>query len=410
MNLIYKHEQPLFIITLLISIVFWLMLIVGTLGTALLWSLFFWIFFLFAHSALISHLKGTAVLIGPKQFPDLYNRVVQSCRKLGVKEIPQTFVLHGDGLFNAFATRFLGRNFVVLYSDVVDALEAQPDAINFYIGHELGHIHRNHILWSPVLWPGNMLPILGAAYSRARESSCDLHGLACCQNPEDAYRGLSALAAGVGVASIFKIILSQTAETGGFWMSLHELIADYPWLVKRMERIVAVAEGRETNFPRRRLRAWILALFIPRLGVGAGSAAASPLIMIAIIGILGAVAIPAYQDFTARKQVSEALNSVAEVKEKVISYASENQKWPSNNHDIYRDGWEDVPMPPLQSIQVGTNGTITLTFKQPPSLAGKTIVLRPKVDGEQVTWSCEGGSIADKYRPKSCRSTDTVDD
>ena len=296
MNLIYKHEQPLFIISLIISIIFWLVLILGTVGVALLWLFFFWLFYLFAQSGLISYLKGTAVLVGPRQFPDLYNRVVQSCRKLGVKEIPEIFLLHGDGLFNAFATRFRGRNFMVLYSDVVDAMDAHPDAVNFYIGHELGHIHRNHLFWAPVLAPSGILPILGAAYSRSREYSSDLHGLACCPNMDDACRGLSALAAG---GKRFKTLdineyADQTAETGGFWMSLHELIADYPWLIKRMERLRATAEGREPNFPRRRLRAWLLALFIPRIGVGSG-AGASPLIMIVVIGILAAIAVPAYQ-------------------------------------------------------------------------------------------------------------------
>jgi hypothetical protein len=44
------------------------------------------------------------------------------------------FLLNGDGIFNAFATRFLGRNLMVLFSDIVDAMEAQPEALNFYIG------------------------------------------------------------------------------------------------------------------------------------------------------------------------------------------------------------------------------------------------------------------------------------
>ena len=40
------------------------------------------------------------------------------------------------------------------------------------------------------------LPLIGAAYSRAREYTCDLHGLACCPNPEHAARAIAAISAG----------------------------------------------------------------------------------------------------------------------------------------------------------------------------------------------------------------------
>ena len=92
--------------------------------------------------------------------------------------------MQGGGVLNAFATRFLGRNYVVLLSDIVDAMEEHPDGVSFYFGHELGHIRRHHLtgnlLRAPVLW----LPLIGAAYSRAKESTCDRHGRACCASPE----------------------------------------------------------------------------------------------------------------------------------------------------------------------------------------------------------------------------------
>ncbi|MEI7869340.1 MAG: pilin [Candidatus Methylumidiphilus sp.] len=185
-------------------------------------------------------------------------------------------------------------------------------------------------------------------------------------------------------------------------MSLHELIADYPWLIKRMERLRATAEGREPNFPRRRLRAWLLALCIPRIGVGSGTGA-SPLIMIAVIGILAAVAVPAYQDFQVRAKVAEGFNSTGQIKQNVIDYAGKSQKWPSKNKDIGLDA--NMSAPALQSVQVGQNGAITLTFAGPPTqLAGKTTVLRPQVNGDQITWSCGEGSLEAKFLPMKCRS------
>src|SRR5512139_4130359 len=189
-DLVYPTEPPLFAISLVISVVFWLLVLVGTLGFALFYAALFFVFYLFAQSALIAYIKGTAVKITPHQFPDLHERLTACCRRLGIDTVPESYLLNGDGAFNAFATRFLGVNFVVLLSDVVDALESAPGAINFYLGHELAHIHRRHLVWRPVLLPASILPLLGAAYHRAREATCDNYGAACCDDPQDAVVGL----------------------------------------------------------------------------------------------------------------------------------------------------------------------------------------------------------------------------
>jgi Zn-dependent protease with chaperone function len=144
--------------------------VIGTVGMALVYGLLFFISYCFAQSALVSYLKGTAVQITPAQFPDLYQRIEVCCQRLGLAPVPEAYLLQMGGAFNAFATRFLGNNFIVLYSDVVDALEERPDAINFYIGHEIGHIKRNHLRWSALLAPAALLPLLGAAYARARNT------------------------------------------------------------------------------------------------------------------------------------------------------------------------------------------------------------------------------------------------
>jgi len=214
------------------------------------------------------------------------------CRRLGLDTVPETYLLHGDGAFNAFATRFLGVNFVVLYSDVVDALEGRPGAINFYIGHELAHIQRRHLVWGPVLMPASVLPLLGAAYHRAREATCDNYGAACCEDPQDAIVGLSVLAAGGKrwQAMCFPEFVAQARETSGFWMSFNELISDYPWLVKRVARVTARSQGREPEVPPRNPIAYLFAIFVPRTGAGGGMV--SLLVVVAVIGIIAAIAIP----------------------------------------------------------------------------------------------------------------------
>lgn len=300
-DLTYKHERPLLTTAAVISILFWTLLFVGTLGMAAIYAGFFFVTFLFARSAFISYLKGTAVRVTPDQFPDIYGRLEDCCRTLGIQVPPEIYLMHADGAFNAFATRFLGRDFVVLFSDVVDALEDRPEALNFYIGHELGHLHRKHLIWGPWLAPAMLLPLLGAAYSRAREYTCDNYGYECCDNPEDALVGIAVLSSGAKRWKSLNrdLYAAQTQETSGFWMSFNELIGDYPWLVKRMARLMAKAEGRSEEMPGRHGFAWFLALFIPRLGVGAGGAA-SMMIVIAMMGILAAVAIPAFINYQKR--------------------------------------------------------------------------------------------------------------
>jgi len=305
-DLVYPNERSLFAIGLVVSLPVWLLLVVGTLGLAFVYALLFFVFYLFAQSGLIAHLKGTGVRISPQQFPDLHQRLTTCCAKLGIDPVPEAYLLHGDGAFNAFATRFLGRDFVVLLSDVVDALENRPGAIDFYLGHELGHVHRRHLLWSPVLLPANVLPLIGAAYHRAREATCDNYGAACCEDPEDAVVGLSALAAGGKRWKSLAVTeyAAQTAETGGFWMSFHELVSDYPWLVKRVERLAARAQGRPPSLPSRHPLAYLFALFVPRLGMGAGGGIGTMLLVVAVIGVVAAIAIPSL--LRARVSANEA--------------------------------------------------------------------------------------------------------
>jgi len=400
METVYKNETPLFVISLIISVLVWLLLILGTFGAALIYVLFFFIFYLFAHSAFISHIRGTAVRITPEQFPDLYQRITRCCEKLKMQQMPEAYLMHGNGVFNAFATRFLGREFIVLYSDIVDALDPRPDAIDFYIGHELGHLHRNHLLWRWVLWPAAILPLIGAGYSRAREYTCDLYGLACCEDPDSAVHGLSALAAGhkrwqsVDAGQY----LEQVKETGGFWMSFHELIADYPWLVKRVAMVGA--NGRAVQFPTRNPLAWVFAMFIPRLGVGGN--AAGVLVFVAIIGILAAISIPAYQDYTVRAKIMGA-----------ISYGNLASK--AVEEHIYKNGsiplrLEEVGMastPSSKDIKLvlidGKTAVIRIVLAI-SSVEDKSLLLVPTVGPDKkITWRCASEDVPARYLPMTCK-------
>jgi Zn-dependent protease with chaperone function len=311
MNLVYQNEKKLFRIMLVWSMVVWGLLLVGTLGLVLVYLLFGFLFYCFVQSALISYIKGNGVRITEEQFPDLKHQIVACCRKLGLDEEPQAYLLQMGGMLNAFATRFLGRHFLVLYSDVVDGLADNPDALNFYIGHEIGHIKRKHLSWSTVLMPAAVLPLVAPAYARAREYTCDRHGLAACEDPRNAEHGLAVLAAGGKRALTMnnRAYIDQARQTEGFWMSFHELVGDYPWLVKRMAAVRALAAGHELRQPSRNKLAAMLALCVPRMGVG-GGAAFAPALLVVVIAIVAAVGVPAYHGYQQRAQQMAAYSAL----------------------------------------------------------------------------------------------------
>ena len=150
MNLVYRNERMLFAISVTISAIFWLILIIATMGIALVYVLFGFIIYLFAQSGFISHIKGNGVKVTETQFPDLHRSLIECCKKVGLDTPPEMYLLRTD-FFNALATKFLGRNFIVLFTDVADALAGEPNAIDFYVGHELGHIHQKHLKWMAFL-------------------------------------------------------------------------------------------------------------------------------------------------------------------------------------------------------------------------------------------------------------------
>jgi Zn-dependent protease with chaperone function len=402
MNLVYKNEKTLFGIMLAVALLIWALLVIGTVGMALLWVLLFFISYCFAQSALVSYLRGTAVRITAAQFPDLHQRIESCCQRLGLEQVPEAYLLQMGGVFNAFATRFLGHHFIVLYSDVVDALEERPDAINFYIGHEIGHIRQHHLRWSALLAPAAWLPLLGPAYSRAREYTCDRHGFHACDDLKSAQVGLAALAAGGKRWRQLSVgqYTAQAQQSGGFWMSFHELVGDYPWLVKRMAVVRGLAHGNEVTQPGRHGLAYLLALCVPRLGVGG---AGSVLGVIALVGVLAAVAIPAYQDYLVKARMAQAIGVGHEATAAVERYFYANGRGPAT---LEAAGYAmDDPNHAVQDISVDPGNGMVRVYPADLNYRGKAIAFTPRVDeNKRVVWQCASADIPVRVLPPECHN------
>jgi type IV pilus assembly protein PilA len=132
------------------------------------------------------------------------------------------------------------------------------------------------------------------------------------------------------------------------------------------------------------------------------------MIVVAIIAILAAIAIPAYQDYTIRSQVSEGMSLSDGAKTAVAEYYSNKGTWPASNGAAGLAADTDIKGSYVKTVEV-TNGKITATYsKSSPQKAstkidGKTLILSPIANNGSVSWTCDTGDLDKKYLPSSCR-------
>ena len=129
------------------------------------------------------------------------------------------------------------------------------------------------------------------------------------------------------------------------------------------------------------------------------------MIVVALIGILAAVAIPAYQDYIARSQVSEAVSLSAGGKTPLAEYYNDKGIWPGAASDVIGNlNGKYVSVITLLGA-VGTTGTITVEARMKDTTINSAITSLTldltSVDAKQ--WSCTGGTLGLKHRPASCR-------
>ena len=151
------------------------------------------------------------------------------------------------------------------------------------------------------------------------------------------------------------------------------------------------------------------------------------MIVIAIIGILAVIALPAYQDYTARAQVSEAISLMEGQKSAVVEYYADKGAWPANNDQAGIAKNTSIQGKYVAQVDVGGGGVITATMKGENvnnEIKGKTVSLTPTAttttaNGQastttgngSFTWTCKSGTtngVDPKFLPSSCRTTTTT--
>ncbi len=125
------------------------------------------------------------------------------------------------------------------------------------------------------------------------------------------------------------------------------------------------------------------------------------MIVVAIIGILAAIALPAYQDYTKRSHVSEGLTLAGGAKQGVTEFYSSVGNWPTNNSSAGVSQPASITGNAVVSVTVA-GSQITIVYNNKVT-TGSSITMVATDAGGSVTWDCTGGDIQAKYRPANCR-------
>ena len=182
-------------------------------------------------------IRGSAVRLSHRQFPNIYALKEDFARNLGLKREPEIYLMSGNGTLNAFAASTLGYDFVVIHSELFsNTYERNKDALAFIIGHELGHLRLGHTrLWYQLSTAYvDRVPLLKGFLSRAREFSCDRHGAYLAPQGEE---GLVLLAAGRYVYKDVEVgeLLEQAQRFRGVWPVVAQLPQSHPFTVRRLK-------------------------------------------------------------------------------------------------------------------------------------------------------------------------------
>ena len=188
-----------------------------------------------------------SVRIGENQFPELYEKACEISKKMGMEKVPEIYIKQNNGIINAFAAYFWGRNYVLLNTEVLETayLEHKDDmAVSFILAHELAHIYLNHTkLWYNIaILFSKLIPFLGTALSRAQEYSCDrIAGELC----PDGKHGIFIIVLGRHLyKSVNKeVYLEQAKNVSGLFELIVNLSSTHPVNARRILALYGKIRG-----------------------------------------------------------------------------------------------------------------------------------------------------------------------
>jgi len=134
------------------------------------------------------------------------------------------------------------------------------------------------------------------------------------------------------------------------------------------------------------------------------------MIVMAIIGILAMIAVPAYNDFTIRSKVSEGFTLASNAKTSVMEYYMTKGNWPSNNAVAGMPSADKIKGEFVKSVAVnGDQVIVTFNENAGDDLANHRLMMTAKENTGSISWSCKGADIENKFLPPNCRDANKED-
>jgi len=130
------------------------------------------------------------------------------------------------------------------------------------------------------------------------------------------------------------------------------------------------------------------------------------MIVVAIIGILAAIAIPAYQDYTIRAQVSEGLNLSGAAKAAVTEFYQDQGVFPITNTEAGLEAAANIEGKYVVSVTVGALGAIAILYGNDANanISPATLTMTPTDNLGSISWECLGdATLVPKWLPAACR-------
>lgn len=237
-SLVYNKESIYLVLILLFSISTYLFLLLSIIG--IIFIIIIGLISYFFHALSMAHIRRNSVRLSPSQFPGVYEKASALARNMELESVPSIYVMESYGILNAFASRFFGKDMVVIYSDIFDLIESdREDELMYVLAHEFAHVKRRHVLLHFLILPAMWIPFLGDAYLRACEYTCDRYAVFYTNNMNAAQNALTTLAIGKKLQHRVnkEAFILQLEEEKGFFAWLNEKLSTHPHLPKRMNAI-----------------------------------------------------------------------------------------------------------------------------------------------------------------------------
>lgn len=245
-SLRHRNESILFTVSLVFSLLFRFLIVISIVW--LFYGLIAFLFIIMWHALFMAYVKWNGTKVSPDQLPEIYSLVTSSCEKMWISTTPEIYILWSDGMLNAFATRTFSRNYVVIFSSLLESCEGNKERLQFIITHELTHIALKHVTYQFLLLPSHILPYVGNRYSRAREYTCDTVATYIVWSSEESRRGLAMLNVGGKYAWSVSLdaISKQVSDTTWFFGTIRQMRSTHPHLCRRIDYITKLFDDGDS--------------------------------------------------------------------------------------------------------------------------------------------------------------------